>query len=54
VKQSKHAYDGLRRIPARDLLAASEAEAARGAEAALPTAGAPARLASGAAQGAEL
>jgi NADH-quinone oxidoreductase subunit B len=29
VKQSKHAYDGLRRIPARDLLAASELEAAR-------------------------
>ena len=26
VKQSKHAYDGLRRIPARDLLAESEAE----------------------------
>jgi NADH-quinone oxidoreductase subunit B len=33
VKQSKHAYDGLRRIPARDLLAASELEAARQAEA---------------------
>jgi NADH-quinone oxidoreductase subunit B len=27
VKESKHAYDGLRRIPARDLLAASEAAA---------------------------
>jgi len=26
IKQSHHAYDGLRRIPARDLLAAQEAE----------------------------
>ncbi len=35
VKQSKHAYDGLRRIPARDLLAIEEAAAT-----AAPTVGA--------------
>jgi glyoxylase-like metal-dependent hydrolase (beta-lactamase superfamily II) len=28
IKQSRHAYDGLRRIPARDLVAASSAAAA--------------------------